>query len=628
MKRMILAIFTLLVLNAGLWGQVPQAFKYQAIIRDETGVPIKNQQISLCISILQGGPSGLTVYKEFQNPLTNEFGLVTIEIGRGETNDNMEDIDWSEGNYFLRIEADMEGQGNYKLIGVFELLAVPYAMFALHGNEGPQGPPGEPGTSLWKDGEGKVTTMASVGVGIDPPTGKMTVAGEDTLLFEVKNKNGETVFAVFDEGVRIYLPEGMKGGRGGFAIGGRTPAGKGEPIDIFRVTPDSIRMYINDSGKGGRGGFAIGGRTPQNKGIGEEYFSIDPQKTKIIAKDPVAGFTLGNNPQSLSENFLRLSPENYFIGHLAGSSNKNGKYNSFIGYRSGFSNSDGSKNYFIGFHSGYNNTIGSSNIFMGDSAGFKNISGERNTFIGTMAGLNNTTGIENVFLGPYAGYSNKSGKCNILIGTYAGLLSTVANYNTFIGVGSGYHTTSSFNAFYGTNSGFAFTTGSSNAFLGCNAGYWFDGGTGNTFVGSDCGRGGPDNDPPDPPGNFNTFLGSFAGYNIESGSNNVLIGSRAGYSMRTGSGNVLIGYNAGSNETGNNKLYIHNTLADQDNSLIYGEFDNKIIKLNGKTTIRDVLQLVPRISPPDNPQEGEIYYNSTDKTLYLFNGINWIPINK
>jgi phage-related protein len=63
----------------------------------------------------------------------------------------------------------------------------------------------------------------------------------------------------------------------------------------------------------------------------------------------------------------------------------------------------------------------------------------------------------------------------------------------------------------------------------------------------------------------------------------VIIGGSAGQSA--GSSNVMIGFNAGINETGNNKLYISNTDANSSNSLIYGEFDNKILSFNAKIGI-------------------------------------------
>ena len=53
---------------------------------------------------------------------------------------------------------------------------------------------------------------------------KLIVKGQtdimDEALFEVKNKTGQTVFAVYNEGVRVYVDDGSKGKKAGFAIGG------------------------------------------------------------------------------------------------------------------------------------------------------------------------------------------------------------------------------------------------------------------------------------------------------------------------------------------------------------------------------------------------------------------------
>ena len=76
-------------------------------------------------------------------------------------------------------------------MGTSRFLSVPYAMTA-----------GEISGSLKKlQVEGEVT-------------------GTDEALFEVKNKNGKTVFAVFNEAVRVYVGDGLsKASKGGFAIG-------------------------------------------------------------------------------------------------------------------------------------------------------------------------------------------------------------------------------------------------------------------------------------------------------------------------------------------------------------------------------------------------------------------------
>ena len=64
------------------------------------------------------------------------------------------------------------------------------------------------------------------------------------------------------------------------------------------------------------------------------------------------------------------------------------------------------------------------------------------------------------------------------------------------------------------------------------------------------------------------------------------MGHSAGYSNTEGGNNVFVGYKAGYNETGAHRLYIHNS--DSSTPLIYGEFDNHLVKINGSLNIADV----------------------------------------
>ena len=125
--------------------------------------------------------------------------------------------------------------------------------------------------------------------------------------------------------------------------------------------------------------------------------------------------------------------------------------------------------------------------------------------------------------------------------------STEGTSNNFFGTGAGASNSGVYNAnsFFGGYAGYSNTTGSDNAFLGGYAGY------ANTT------------------GYYNTFLGSYAGY----------------YNT-TGSGNVFLGYAAGVSETGSNKLYIDNCLDGYCTSpLIYGEFNNHLLEINGEVGI-------------------------------------------
>ncbi len=85
-------------------------------------------------------------------------------------------------------------------------------------------------------------------------------------------------------------------------------------------------------------------------------------------------------------------------------------------------------------------------------------------------------------------------------------------------------------------------------------------------------------------GGFNTALGNAALFSNTTGFENTAIGYLSGANS-SGSYNVFLGTRAGGFDTGNHKLYIENSSADANNALIYGEFDNDILRTNGEFQI-------------------------------------------
>lgn len=85
-------------------------------------------------------------------------------------------------------------------------------------------------------------------------------------------------------------------------------------------------------------------------------------------------------------------------------------------------------------------------------------------------------------------------------------------------------------------------------------------------------------------GSSNTVIGFSSLGNNTIGSENVSIGNNALIANITGNSNVALGNEAGGRETGSNKLYISNSSTS--NPLIYGEFDNRILRFNGTTEAR------------------------------------------
>jgi len=199
------------------------------------------------------------------------------------------------------------------------------------------------------------------------------------------------------------------------------------------------------------------------------------------------------------------------------------------------------------------------NTFYGLSAGASNTTGSYNAFLGFQAGASNTTGFYNTFVGVNAGWFNTTGTENTFLGNDAGSLNTTGSYNTFVGLGAG-----------------NLNTGSNNTFLGRAAGSSNSGGSDNVFIGLSAGES-------NSTGYSNVFFGKNAGLNNTSGHDNTFLGRSAGYGNASGNFNVFLGTNAGYGETRSNKLYIDNSATSS--PLIYGEFDNDILAVNGKFAV-------------------------------------------
>jgi len=175
--------------------------------------------------------------------------------------------------------------------------------------------------------------------------------------------------------------------------------------------------------------------------------------------------------------------------------------------------------------------MGVDNTFVGSAAGLSNTTGSDNTFVGRNSGEGNTTGVSNSFFGQASGQKNTTGGNNSFFGSYSGLNNTTGVSNSFFGAFSGLeNTTGARNTYFGQDSGQGNTTGISNS-----------------------------------------FFGQSAGDKNLSGSYNIAIGRGAGPTAT----------NAGMDH----RLYIDvdpsSTSAGNDDPLIYGEFDNDFVRING-----------------------------------------------
>ena len=145
-----LSLVAIATLSLSSFGQAPEGFKYQAVVRDAGNTILNNQAVGMRMTIQQGSIGGTMVYQETFAPTTNAYGLVNLEIGSGTVvSGDFTTIDWSAGPYFIETAIDINGGTSYVIMGTSQLMSVPYALYAkTSGNgAGPQGPAGANGTN-------------------------------------------------------------------------------------------------------------------------------------------------------------------------------------------------------------------------------------------------------------------------------------------------------------------------------------------------------------------------------------------------------------------------------------------------------------------------------------------------
>ncbi|MCP4549640.1 MAG: hypothetical protein GY835_24560 [bacterium] len=183
---------------------------------------------------------------------------------------------------------------------------------------------------------------------------------------------------------------------------------------------------------------------------------------------------------------------------------------------------------------------------------------------------NADTGSTNTTLvGKDAGSSN-SGSYTTAVGNGAADANTGARV-TAVGYGAGGANTGHHLTAVGYLAG-AFNTGAENTFIGHNCGDTNTSGAYNLFLGENCATA-------HLTGSYNVIAGRSAAAALQSGSNNVVMGAGAAGTGTTFAGCVVIGRSAGNANNTDNRLYIDNSSTAS--PLIYGEFDNNIITING-----------------------------------------------
>jgi len=299
MKTKILLTISLFFIAAYFsFGQAPKGFNYQAIARDGAGTVLADKPMTIKIGLLANSETGSLLWEEQHAVTSNKFGLVSIVVGNGTRTGGSKarftDIDWNAQTVFIKTTLQPQGYSEIPM-GATQVWSVPYSLVAEKANGVNAG--------------AKLSVISSNDAGTD-------------ALFEVRRKDGQTVFAVYPDAVNVYVPKsGGKGSKGGFAVGGFN-TGKAEE-EYFRVSPDSVRIYIDPSPsvKGSKGGFAVGGYG-LDKGMEDMYFNLTGASSvnTVVASPQVLWYPNKNA-------FLA---GNVHIGHV----DSVGNYSTALGYQS------------------------------------------------------------------------------------------------------------------------------------------------------------------------------------------------------------------------------------------------------------------------------------------------------
>ena len=231
MKKTIFSLFIFAVLSFSSFGQAPEGFNYQAVVRDAGNTILNNQTVGMRMTIQQGSIGGTAVYAETFTTTTNAYGLVNLQIGLGTSIDDFSTIDWSAGPYFMETAVDLTGGTSYAVMGTNQLMSVPYALYAKTSGsgDGPVGAIGQIGNTGLDGPQGAVGLSGAIGpIGLSGTQGSQGLTGGQGLnglngpqgIQGPQGLTGAAGLQGFAGIMGLQGPQGLTGQQGGLGATG------------------------------------------------------------------------------------------------------------------------------------------------------------------------------------------------------------------------------------------------------------------------------------------------------------------------------------------------------------------------------------------------------------------------
>ena len=274
MKKLIFTFLLMLTTITVVFSQVPNAFNYQAVVRNSSGEIVANKTVSFRISLLKNSETGAVVYSETHSLSTNEFGLVNFKIGKGtKISGKFSPADWGEV-IFTKVEFDPAGGSSFSELATTKLSSVPFAIVAQTAvNDKVDDADADPaneiqtlkltGTLLELSNGGGSVTLPTSGSGGGDNWGAQTVKTDATLtgngttlnpLHAVGDGDGddtnelqtihlnENILTLSDDGGSVTLPTNWYKNENGVNTFDNVGIGTNNPVSKLHVEDGNLRL--------------------------------------------------------------------------------------------------------------------------------------------------------------------------------------------------------------------------------------------------------------------------------------------------------------------------------------------------------------------------------------------------